>query len=212
MSLFRRITLSLRKRLPQRARFALRLVNHLFFNRGRASLPLTQEMVADCRVCASRHDLLKFLPHHGLVAEIGTHRGDFARQILNACAPRELRLVDLDFSFLDPAIRDDTRIKIFPGYSHDVVATFPDRHFDWIYIDADHSYEAVSRDARAAASKVKPGGYLVFNDFAHMDPYLGAYGVHRAVIDFAFEYGWRFVWFAFEPNALYDVALKRQAE
>ncbi len=62
-----------------------------------------------------------------------------------------------------------------------MLAQFPDEHFDWIYIDGDHSYEGASRDARVAATKVKPGGHLVFNDFAHADPYLGAYGVHRAL-------------------------------
>ena len=64
-------------------------------------------------------------------------------------------------------------------------------------------------DARVAATKIKPGGYLVFNDFAHADPYLGAYGVHRAVVEFAATRGWKFVWWAYEPNGLYDVALRR---
>jgi hypothetical protein len=212
VSLFRRLSLPLRKRLPQRVRFALRLVNHLFFHRSRASLPLSQELVSDCRVCASRWDLLKFLPHHGQIAEVGTHRGDFARQILDVCNPQELRLVDLDASFLASAIENDPRVRVFRGFSHEILTTFPDAYFDWIYIDADHSYEAVTRDAQAAASKVKRGGYLVFNDFAHTGPNLGAFGVHRAVIDFATTHGWRFAWFAFEPNALYDVALKRQSD
>ena len=141
--------------------------------------------------------------------EVGTHRGDFAEQILEICNPSELWLVDLDFAFLKPTVRNDARVKTRPGYSDKALASFPDVHFDWIYIDADHSYEAVMRDARVAAAKVKPGGYLVFNDFAHVDPYLGAYGVHRAVIDFATEQEWGFAWFAFEPNALYDVALRR---
>ena len=70
-------------------------------------------------------------------------------------------------------------------------------------------------DARAtprrAASKVKPGGYLVFNDFTHMDPFLGAYGVHRAVVDFALRHGWPFVRWAYHPQGLYDVALQRPA-
>ena len=59
---------------------------------------------------------------------------------------------------------------------------------------------------------MKPGGYLVFNDFAHADPYLGAYGVQRAVVEFAVIRGWKFVWWAYEPNALYDVALQRPAD
>lgn len=58
-----------------------------------------------------------------------------------------------------------------------------------------------------AAQKVKPGGYLVFNDYA--DPYLGRYGVHRAVTEFANAAGWPLVMFAHEPSALYDVALQR---
>src|SRR5262249_9794096 len=54
-----------------------------------------------------------------------------------------------------------------------------------------------------------PGGYLVFNDFAHIDPYLGAYGVHRAVVAFAIAHNWPFRWWAYEGNGLYDVALER---
>jgi hypothetical protein len=84
-----------------------------------------------------------------------------------------------------------------------------DASFDWIYIDADHSYAGVQRAAAVAAEKVRPGGFLVFNDFARADPYLGAYGVHRPVVEFAVERKWPLVWLAYEANALYDVALKR---
>jgi hypothetical protein len=92
-----------------------------------------------------------------------------------------LHLIDLDFALLDAGVAADARVQKHAGQSHEVLAGFPDQHFDWVYIDADHSFAGTSRDARAAAPKVKPGGYLVFNDFAHLDPYLGAYGVHRAV-------------------------------
>ena len=140
---------------------------------------------------------------------MGTYKGEFARHLLAACEPKSLHLIDLDFSLLDPAVGQDARVQRHTGLSHEVLATFPDAHFDWIYVDADHSYAAVTRDADAAAPKVKPGGFLVFNDFAHMDPFLGAYGVHRAVVDFAVARGWPFAWFAYNPEALYDVALCR---
>jgi hypothetical protein len=52
-----------------------------------------------------------------------------------------------------------------------------------------------SREAVAAAPKVRHGGYLVLNDFAHLDPYLGAYRVHRAVVEFAIARDWPFAWF-----------------
>ncbi len=160
-------------------------------------------------MCASRDELVKQLPRRGRVAELGTERGHFARHILAACEPVELHLIDLDFSVLDQRVANDARVKLHNGMTHEVLAEFPDAYFDWIYVDADHSYAGVSRDAEAAASKVKPGGYLVFNDFAHMDPFLGAYGVHRAVVDFAVTRGWNFALFAYHPWALYDVALRR---
>lgn len=140
---------------------------------------------------------------------MGTYKGEFARYILATCHPERLHLIDLDFSLLGPIVRQDARTQLHNGPSHEVLAAFPDGYFDWVYIDADHSYEGVSRDADAAAPKVKPGGFLLFNDFAHADPFLGAYGVHRAVVDFAVARRWEFAWFAYDPAALYDVALRR---
>jgi hypothetical protein len=51
----------------------------------------------------------------------------------------------------------------------------------------------VTRDNKAAAAKIRPGGLLVFSDFTHMDPFLRAYGVHRAVVEFVVLRGWRVV-------------------
>jgi SAM-dependent methyltransferase len=208
---FSRLALSIRFRLPERLRHLLRLARHIV-TKGEPSQAVPPGLLADCRFCASRYDLVTNLPRRGRVAEVGTYRGEFARHILSACDPAELHLIDLDVSRLDPAVAYDSRVAIHRGFSHAMLAQFPDNHFDWIYIDGDHSHQGASRDTRIAAAKVKPGGYLVFNDFAHADPYLGAYGVHRAVVEFAVTHGWRFVWFAYEPNALYDVALQRPAE
>ena len=128
---------------------------------------------------------------------------------VRACAPAELHVIDLDLSQFDPKVAEDCRVRANHGRSHIVLAGFPDEYFDWIYIDADHSYDSVTRDATAAAAKIKPGGFLVFNDFAHADPYLGAYGVQRAVADFVVANRWPIVWLAYHVNALYDIALKR---
>jgi predicted O-methyltransferase YrrM len=186
----------------------LRLAHHIL-PRGKSAAQIPADLLADCRVCASRHELVTKFPQGGRVAEVGTFRGAFARHILKACDPAELHVIDLDFSQLDPAIAEDTRVHMHPGASHIVLATFPHAHFDWIYIDADHSYEGVLRDANAAAPKVKPGGFLVFNDFAHADPFLGTYGVQRAVADFVVTNRWPVVWLAYQVSALYDIALKR---
>lgn len=182
--MLKRLNLIIRRNLPNRVRPVLRLGRHVAI-RGRTSGRLPAILLADCRMCASRFDLVQALPCGGRVAEVGTYKGEFARHILATCDPGTLHLIDLDFSLLDPAVAQDARVQIHRGLSHEVLASFPDSCFDWVYVDADHSYAGAARDADAAAAKVKPGGYLVFNDFAHMDPFLGAYGVHRAVVDFA---------------------------
>jgi SAM-dependent methyltransferase len=170
---------------------------------------LPMELIAQCRMCASRDQLVEHLPKLGRIAELGTARGDFARHILAVCDPAKLHLIDIDLSMVDAQVAADPRVVATRGYSHDVIASFPDGHFDWIYVDADHSYAGVSRDIAAAAPKVKPGGFLVFNDFAHVDPWLGQYGVHRAVIEFAVSARWPLVLFAYNPLGLYDVALQK---
>ena len=206
-----RLPLSLRDRAPAPLRRALRLARHLFTS-GQPSMAIPGELLAGCRLCASRNDLVMQLPRQARVVEVGTYRGDFARHILAACDPIALHLIDIDVSLLDPNVAEDTRVSIHQGLSQEMLAGFPDGYFDWIYIDGDHSYEGASGDARVASAKVKPGGYLVFNDFAHADPYLGAYGVHRAVAEFAVTRGWTFAWWAYEPHGLYDVALQRPRE
>jgi predicted O-methyltransferase YrrM len=208
MEAIKSLALKLRKRTPRSVRHWLRLARHMT-QQGQASPRLTPELVAECRVCASRAELLKHLPHGARVAEVGVEHGYFSQRILSATDPTELHLIDLDFGKLDPLLKRDPRVHFHKGFSHEVLASFPDASFDWIYIDADHSYEGVRRDAEVAASKVRPGGFLVFNDFAHADPFLGAYGVHRAAMEFAVSRKWPLAWLAYEPHALYDLAVKR---
>ena len=60
------------------------------------------------------------------------------------------------------------------------VAGHLDPGFDVVFIDADHSYPAVTSDVEHALDLVAPGGLLVFHDFVGRgaEP-----GVHRAVED-----------------------------
>ena len=46
---------------------------------------------------------------------------------------------------------------------------FPNAYFDMVYIDADHSYNAVQGDIKAWLPKVKKGGYLAGHDYLHRD-------------------------------------------
>src|SRR5436853_2013913 len=110
----RRLSLSLRAHVPERLRSMLRLGRHLVV-KGQPSAHIPPELLADCRVCASRNELVKNLPRGGRVAEVGTYRGVFARHILAECNPAELHLIDIDFSPLDQTVAADSRVTMHQG-------------------------------------------------------------------------------------------------
>lgn len=203
----KRTEIEVRTRLPDWVRGLYRL------SRSLGAVPqfnaMPTELLEECRFCASRVEMLKRLPSGGIVAELGTYLGDFARVIRDLNKPRSLHLIDIDDSHFNTDGLEDASVIRHLGFTHEVIAAFPDAFFDWIYIDADHSYAGCLRDAKAAAPKVKPGGYLAFNDFAHIDPWLGRYGVGRAVVDFAIEKRWPMAFFCYEPSGLYDVSFRR---
>lgn len=205
---FKRLEMGVRAAMPRSVRQLYRFARSI----GRVEIPtlrLPPELVAGCEFCSSRYDLLTRLPRGATAAEIGTDRGHFAREILLKAEPAKLHIIDIDYSRFIAKSLEPPQVELHQGLSHQVIAGFPDAHFDWIYIDADHSYDAVLRDAVASAPKLKDGGLLIFNDFAHIDPELGRYGVHRAVVDFAIAHKWPLRYFAYHPAALYDVALKK---
>ena len=202
----KRSEMQLRARVPGWIRRLYR-VTRAVRSEAVLSKELPAELLGGCELVSSRLALLDHLPKGSTVAEVGTATGAFAGQILVRTQPQSLHVIDVDYSQFSSELAGHPRLTRHEGLSADVLSTFEDATFDWIYIDADHSYDGVLGDARAAAPKLKPGGLLIFNDFAHIDPYLGRYGVHRAVIDFALERGWRLRYFALDPAALYDVAL-----
>jgi hypothetical protein len=59
--------------------------------------------------------------------------------------------------------RKDVDVKIVRQLSYDFAAEH-DGQFDLIFIDADHSYEAVKRDWKDWAQKVKVGGRIALHD------------------------------------------------
>jgi hypothetical protein len=158
--------------------------------------------------------LLDSLPRGRLVAEVGVQRGDFAAEVLRRCAPRLLLLVDawrhipegayrLDKSNVSQAEHDAFyrevcerfrvemtagRVLVLRGLSRDVLPMLPDGWLDWVYLDADHGYEAVLADLTVCARKVRPGGLICGHDFVEA-PGQG-FGVVEAVGDFCRTAGW----------------------
>lgn len=156
--------------------------------------------------------LLDMMPPAGRCAEIGVWKGDFSAQILSKTRPIELHLIDpWKFSPAFPkrwyggslassqADMDSICDGVKARFSHSACVhihrqaslgaarDFANGHFDWIYIDGDHSYQAVLDDLEAWKSKVRAGGYLCGDDYNWRDE-AGIRSVKRAVDEFAARY------------------------
>jgi predicted O-methyltransferase YrrM len=144
------------------------------------------------------------------ICEVGTEAGNFALEIVSRCQPKMLHAIDVDLSLLPQSLLESPNFTAHKGLSQQILAAFPDELFDFIYIDADHGYEAVCNDIEHAVPKLKPGGILAFNDFALIGRWgFGVFGVQKAVSEFAVRSGWPVVYFCLHVQALYDVALRR---
>ena len=66
------------------------------------------------------------------------------------------------------------------GDSHQVHNQYKDNSLDWIYIDANHEYDAVSMEIDMAIPKVKKGGYIMGHDYT-VETLLWGNSVVRAV-------------------------------
>ena len=177
---------------------------------------LQSRHIESCRVLADRDTMIReHLPKQGVVAEVGVAAGDNARTIMEGAKPRELHLIDLDFSTLDqrglvePSSADGM-VHLHQNDSAAALASFPDDYFDWIYIDGDHAYPAVKRDIEQAKRVVKPDGLLIFNDYIFFShDTFDVYGVVHAVNELCLAEDWILRYFALSPNMYCDVALAR---
>lgn len=152
----------------------------------------------------------EFLNARGLTGEaveVGTHRGEFAEELLSLWRGRLLRCVDpyIDNmpNYDDPANGPNRqadmnqaagRLKRFPGRAVIMRMTslegaewFKDRSLDFVYVDAMHTRPAVDDDLRAWWPKVRPGGILAGHDIICGRHWTADWGKHvaPAVAEFA---------------------------
>jgi SAM-dependent methyltransferase len=144
----------------------------------------------------------------GYCAEIGCWKGDFSARVLQAARPRALHLIDpwlfqpsfparwyggalagsqADMDAIHAGVQRrfaaSPHVQIHRTTSLLGARQFDDGVFDWVYIDGDHSRRAVLDDLTAWHSKVRPGGYLVCDDYLWVDE-SGKLSVKAAIHDF----------------------------
>lgn len=175
---------------------------------------IPQRSLDKCRLLQSRTELVKLLPKNGIVAEIGNAKGAFVRYVLDASKPKQLHLFKRDVSRIDNEnIPEGLRRRIITIHDGDPVSLMSailNDYFDWIDLNNAHSYEDVRKHIDTAAAKVKPSGYLVFNDYTVWSPLaMNHCGVSRAVNEFCIASGWEVIFLALQSMMYNDVALRK---
>jgi precorrin-6B methylase 2 len=186
---------------------------------------LRQEHVDGARLMASRHDMLSVLevPEGGVIAEVGVEHGNFSLVLIERLKPREFHAFDLFPMSDQDGLRHvewyrrrlesklaPAQVRIYEGDSSTELAKRPDESYDLIYIDGDHTYEGVFKDAHVSLRKIKRDGLLVFNDYKMQDHFYNVpYGVVHVVNDLCVNHGFRMTHFALENSMFCDVVLRR---
>jgi hypothetical protein len=189
--------------------------------RSAPSVFVRDEHVRSCRLLPDRIALLHELPRHGVVAEVGAAFGDYTKEILTHNLPAKLHLIDMwssdryarGLEAIKEAYRSlitDGALHINQGTSLEMLESFPDGYFDWIYIDTDHTYPTTAAELRLGARKVKLGGLIAGHDYCPgnvITPW--PYGVIEACSEFCVQEGWQYRFLTAEPHGHNSFALSR---
>jgi hypothetical protein len=163
----------------------------------------------------SRVEMLRGeVPKGSVCCEVGVFMLDFSRQILEVVDPALILLVDcfpsnmfscdehggnprhvmghLAMRAAAELAEGDKRVLCRFGLSRDVLGHEAIRAmaFDFVYIDADHSYEAIKHDLELAWPLIRPGGALAGHDYTLCEDrvidrsHYAGFGVKQAVDEF----------------------------
>jgi predicted O-methyltransferase YrrM len=164
------------------------------------------------------------LPQSATVVELGVWKGrstvalcealegrDARVYAVDAFSGKQLHNADFDRAALE-TFRANTSgfgfIEPIAGDSADTASQFADCSVDFVFLDADHSYEAVLRDLRAWQPKRKPGTLIAGHDW-------GWVGVRVAVQETFGRVGvFESIWYtrkqpSFHPLARAEKAVRR---
>lgn len=103
---------------------------------------------------------------------------------------RSDKQLEEDYLFVKKwALEQKTSVKIIRDYSENACNSFEDNFFDFIYIDADHTFNSIYNDLNIWYRKVKIGGILSGHDYHNLEKKKDniKYGVVEAVNKFSIE-------------------------
>jgi len=197
---------------------------------------LPARLLANSRILPDRADILPLIPKGGVIIEVGVAFGDFSRKILDICQPRKFIAIDIFDLHEQPTLWGKDTATLFSGKTHadfyrhrftaecqagqvELIAahsalaleTLPDHAADVIYLDAEHSYEAVTRDLAICARKIHENGWLILNDYTPAEAGFTniPYGVIQACHEFMLAHDWEMTHLSLAWVMYCDVVLRK---
>jgi len=190
---------------------------------------LNYKHIDNCKLLPNRYVMLDKIPKNGIGIELGVLGGDYSKHLLKRTTPSKLYLVDTfcaddwantnrfksknheDFIKNEFAKElSNNKVEMLKGLSWELLETFPNNYFDWIYIDADHTYKSVKKDLSIALDKIKETGLIIMNDYISYDKYTKEdYGVIQATNEFCVNNNWEIIYMALHPDMFNDVVLRK---
>lgn len=181
----------------------------------------------------NRSELLTLVPEYSKVAELGVLYGGFSQEIMDVIKPLELVLIDSWdghivsgdvngnnvlpyhgdelFICVTSRFKNTSNVKIFRNKSEKIL-NFENDYFDFIYIDADHSYDSVKSDLENSFLKLKNGAFLAGHDYdinSSKTNNTYDFGVKRAVDEFCEIYNQQIDYICMDGCTSFAIQIKK---
>lgn len=154
----------------------------------------------------NRLDIHLCVPSNSIIAEVGVKEGKFFKHLIKTIKPQKAYAIDCWDLFITKSQNDsdtnrsellemknkiirkykkDPRIIIINDFSDVASKQIPDESLDFVYLDADHSYEGCKTDLECWYPKVKKNGIIAGHDYADVVTPNGVeFNVVKAVNEF----------------------------
>ena len=171
---------------------------------------------------------IDLVPQFSVIGEIGVANGNFSNFIMSQLHPSKFIAFDTfdmdqydviwgmkkeeifnNMSHLQYYKSQFANAIIEVGFSCDTLRRYPNDYFDFLYIDADHSYESAAKDAEISYNKIKNNGIIFFNDYTMFDHInMGEYGVVKAANEFIIKYDLQVLGLSLHNQMFCDLAVR----
>jgi predicted O-methyltransferase YrrM len=187
---------------------------------------ISDDQLAGAKMYGSRLSFLNDLPKGLNILELGTGGGDYVQDLLDKCDPLSITTIDKyvnfddsphlkrfdrdsQFEFVVSRFKSDSRVNLIKGKTSEVLPNI-NTTYDYIYMDAMHSFDAISEDFKNILPLVKDKTIIGFNDYIMNDGHGHNYGVVQVVNHFLNKNSnWKVIGFALHDKMFCDIYIQK---